>query len=87
VSVEQLEPLCAKGGTQVDWSFKHELPAFQTTQRRYVNGLTCHIVDMVQARATRGLSPAITSSSFVEAGHNHQADVAEPARRWQAAGV
>jgi hypothetical protein len=31
--------------------------------------LTCHIVDMVKAQAKLGLSPAITSSSFVEAGH------------------
>jgi hypothetical protein len=31
--------------------------------------LTCHIVDMVKAQAKLGLSPAITSSSFVEAAH------------------
>jgi hypothetical protein len=67
--VEKLEPLCAKFGPQMDWFIKHELPAFQTSQRWYVHVLTCHIVEMVTAQAKRGLSPAITSSSFVEACH------------------
>jgi hypothetical protein len=67
--VERLEPLCAKIGPQVDWFIKHKVPAFQTTQRWYMHVLTCHIVDMAKAQAKRGLSPAITSSSFVEAGH------------------
>jgi hypothetical protein len=67
--VKDLELLCAKIGPQVDWFIKHKLPAFQTTPRWYMHVLTCHIVDMAKAQAQRGLSPAITSSSFVEAAH------------------